>query len=331
MGNRRYLYSFLITVILYSLFIYGAYTLNFKTKQEEKNRPKIVKIALIAPPPTPHSTPKPKKDIQKKSLVSKPQKLLKPKRIKNKKRVKQKSKLKKLKHKKSLKIKKNRNIKRRVKKIKKRKKSPIKSHKKRIEKKRAKINHNYRKKVIKRVKRQTPKPLPTPKEIIKEYEVVEYAKIENIYQPVEIETKSKKVTQTSKRLNKNLNRNRTENDKKSIIIPTPKQNIQNSSSSKKNLNRQKSSFLSNIRETINSNKIYPRRAKRMGIEGVVRVTFDIDSNGNVLNIRATNAPTILKKAVIKAVKNSFPVDIPESLKELFPLRNISVKIFFKLN
>ena len=293
MGNRRYLYSFITTVTIYSLFIYGAYTLNFKKEPKRVEKPKIVKIALIAPPTPP---PPPKKEKPKRNLISKPKKPQKPKRIKKRKKITYR-----LKHKpkkrKIIRVKRDRTPKRIVKK---RKNS---------------IKHNYIKRVVKRVNNPTPKPAPTPKEIIEEYK----------YARVEIEPKKvKRVIKTSKRFSKE------ESGRRDIITPTPKQNIQNSSSSKKNLNREKSSFLSSVREAINSNKIYPRRAKKMGIEGAVRVTFDIDSNGNVLNIRASNAPNILKKAVIRAVKNSFPVNIPYSLKSLFPLRNISVKVFFRL-
>jgi len=80
----------------------------------------------------------------------------------------------------------------------------------------------------------------------------------------------------------------------------------------KNLSGEKREFLSGIRESINLNKRYPRRAKRLGIEGVVRVTFDINSDGDVSNIRTSDAPNILKGAVIRAVKESFPVDIPDN-------------------
>ncbi len=96
------------------------------------------------------------------------------------------------------------------------------------------------------------------------------------------------------------------------------------------LGGEKRRFLSGIRESINSNKIYPRRAKRMGIEGVVRVTFDIDSSGNVSNIRTSDAPNILRGAVIRAVRGSFPVNIPQNLKSIFPIRGVSVKLYFKL-
>jgi len=81
---------------------------------------------------------------------------------------------------------------------------------------------------------------------------------------------------------------------------------------------EKREFLSGIRESINLNIRYPRRAKRLGIEGLVRVTFDINSDGDVSNIRTSDAPNILKGAVIRAVKESFPVDIPDNIASIFP-------------
>ncbi len=97
-----------------------------------------------------------------------------------------------------------------------------------------------------------------------------------------------------------------------------------------NLTIQKRKFLNRVRRNIYSNRIYPIKAKRRGIEGRVHLIFDITSSGEVTNIRTSNAPRILQKSVKKALKQSFPIDIPPILLDKFPMRNISIDIEFKL-
>ncbi len=93
---------------------------------------------------------------------------------------------------------------------------------------------------------------------------------------------------------------------------------------------QKRKFLKRVRGNIYSNRIYPPKAKRRGIEGRVHLVFDITSSGEAINIRTSNAPRILQKSVKKALKQSFPIDIPSVLMDKFPMRNISINIDFKL-
>ncbi len=93
---------------------------------------------------------------------------------------------------------------------------------------------------------------------------------------------------------------------------------------------QKRKFLKRLRRNIYSNRTYPPKAKRRGIEGRVHLVFDITSSGEAINIRISNAPQILKKSVKKALKRSFPIDIPPILLTKFPMRNISIDIEFKL-
>jgi len=372
MGNSRYFYSFIITAILYTLFLYGALNLDFKKEQKKDNRPKIVKISLLEPTlPTPKRATVQKKEEKKSNqiapipLLKKPKIKPKPKlQSKSKNKPKPKPKIKKKKRAKSLKQKKKRVSKRVTKKrlkratkriikkdktkIRKSKHKKIVKHKSKIKKryskkvqkikktkpkaKTTKITHSYKKKVIK----SRPKPKPTP-EIIEEYvEYQEYIpkvthrpratpiRYSNIT-PQNIDTiKPATVTKHS-----SIRREKHTNSV-SYSQPSRVSRSSNTRVKSRDLSGEKRAFLSSIRESINSNKIYPKRAKRMGLEGVVRVTFDIDSSGNVSNIRATNAPNILKRAVIKAVKNSFPVAIPSNLSSLFPMRNISVKVYFKL-
>ncbi len=93
---------------------------------------------------------------------------------------------------------------------------------------------------------------------------------------------------------------------------------------------QKRKFLKRVRESIYLNRRYPSKAKKRGIEGSVHLVFDITSSGEAVNIRTSNAPKILQKSVKKALKQSFPIEIPSILVDKFPMRNISINIEFKL-
>ncbi|MCK4441567.1 MAG: TonB family protein, partial [Sulfurovaceae bacterium] len=100
--------------------------------------------------------------------------------------------------------------------------------------------------------------------------------------------------------------------------------------SKENLNSKKRNFLRNIREKIYANKRYPALAKRRHIQGQVHVVFDILANGEVTNIQIDEASRILRKEVRRSIRKSFPIDIPSSIASMFPIRNISVNIDFRL-
>jgi len=94
---------------------------------------------------------------------------------------------------------------------------------------------------------------------------------------------------------------------------------------------EKRAFLRIVRGQIKANKKYPKIALRRHIEGSVGVMFDIDTNGNVSNIRFLNGRSILQKSVKKAVIRSFPIPIPSNIRSEFPMYNISVTINFKIN
>ncbi len=189
---------------------------------------------------------------------------------------------------------KKRVYKKRVKKIKR-----IKRIKKRVYKK---IKHKEIK--HKKVKKIKPTPKTTPKPIIRE-DIIE-PKIVEIYTP----SPKPKIQ-----------------NKRAIQTPLPK-------IEKKvpinNLNNEKKRFLKKVRANIYANKHYPLKARRRRIEGVVHIVFDIEENGKATNIRISNASSILQRAVKQSLKKSFPIDIPNILKNKFPIRNISINIDFKL-
>lgn len=91
---------------------------------------------------------------------------------------------------------------------------------------------------------------------------------------------------------------------KKTFVPCAKKSIkkQHFSAKKRDI------FLAKIRSSINKNKIYPRIAKRRGMQGSVRVSFTILSNGNVGNI-SINGPRVFHKSTKKAVRKAFPVSV----------------------
>ena len=75
-------------------------------------------------------------------------------------------------------------------------------------------------------------------------------------------------------------------------------------------------YKTRLHQLIAANKRYPRRAKRMGKQGTVRVTFIILANGLIKNIKilASSGNSGLDQAAIKALKRSsgklpFPKEI----------------------
>jgi protein TonB len=97
---------------------------------------------------------------------------------------------------------------------------------------------------------------------------------------------------------------------------------------KPNLDAQKQLFLNKIRATINTNKKYPRVAKRRRIQGTVHVSFDILKDGTATNIHTSGASKVLQKAVKKSIKKSFPTTIPQVIQSKFPMRNVTINIGF---
>lgn len=88
-------------------------------------------------------------------------------------------------------------------------------------------------------------------------------------------------------------------------------------------------FYDKLKRIINKNKSYPKKAIKRDIQGVVKVSFIINSNGNVKDIQIISGKRVFKKSVIKAIKNSFPIEV-DSLLFLFP-KKFTIKLSFILN
>ncbi len=83
-----------------------------------------------------------------------------------------------------------------------------------------------------------------------------------------------------------------------------------------------SRYRNSIKELINSHKIYPRIARRKGIEGVVMVSFVILRNGLLKDIRLITSSDyeILDKAALETINNANPfLPFPDNInkKELW--------------
>jgi protein TonB len=67
-----------------------------------------------------------------------------------------------------------------------------------------------------------------------------------------------------------------------------------------------SRFLRRLKDKIDSNKVYPRIARKRGMQGRVKVHFHITSAGKVSNI-SVKGPRVFANSARFAVKRSFPV------------------------
>ncbi len=202
-------------------------------------------------------------------------------------------------------------------------KPKLKSKPKKIVHKVKKIAHKHKKNTHKVIKKVAHKPkIKKDREIYKTPSPVIYTPEpiieEEIYREPEIVTPISTPQHREERV-----------VKRAIVEATPIKTIKKIKRAD-DLTIQKRKFLKIVRRNIYSNRTYPPKAKRRGIEGRVHLVFDITSSGEAINIRTSNAPRILQKSVKKALKQSFPIDIPPILLNKFPMRNISINIDFKL-
>ncbi len=90
----------------------------------------------------------------------------------------------------------------------------------------------------------------------------------------------------------------------------------------------KQAYFDRVKSEINKHKIYPKSARRRGIEGSVKVCFVISKDGKFLHIREFEGKKIFKKSVCKAIKRSFPVKPDRVLFE--DNYEITLTILYKL-
>ena len=76
---------------------------------------------------------------------------------------------------------------------------------------------------------------------------------------------------------------------------------------------------------------YPRRAVRLGVEGTVRLEFDVDTDGSVLDpyVVESNPPGVFDRAAIKAVRK-FLYEPPTYIGTSVKVNNVQIDLTFKL-
>ena len=76
---------------------------------------------------------------------------------------------------------------------------------------------------------------------------------------------------------------------------------------------------------------YPRRAVRLGVEGTVRLEFDVDTDGSVLDpyVVESNPPGVFDRAAIKAVRK-FLYTPPTYNGTSVKVNNVQIDLTFKL-
>ncbi len=76
---------------------------------------------------------------------------------------------------------------------------------------------------------------------------------------------------------------------------------------------------------------YPRRAVRLGVEGTVRLEFDVDTDGSVLDpyVVESNPPGVFDRAAIKAVRK-FLYQPPTYNGTSVKVNNVQIDLTFKL-
>lgn len=93
-------------------------------------------------------------------------------------------------------------------------------------------------------------------------------------------------------------------------------------------NHLRKAFIRNFEAKIIANKKYPRIAIRRHIQGSIKVRFDLTRYAQVTNIRLINGKSIFYKEVKKTLRKTFPVKIPNNIKDELPMLDITVTLHF---
>ena len=132
-------------------------------------------------------------------------------------------------------------------------------------------------------------------------------------------------------------------EKKKKKVSKPKQIVvkqqikQNKSVLKNTINHQdilkkrkenQNKYYTQIKETINKNKSYPKIAVKRGIEGLVKIKFTISKNGELLSFNIIEGKRVFKKSITESVKNSFPLTPPKDV--LTSNTSLSLMIDYRL-
>ena len=186
------------------------------------------------------------------------------------------------------------------------------------------LNHIELKPELKQeVKEEIKEPEPLTKEIIKEEKIVETPK-PTVPKKVEKKELPKKVVEkiTEKKVVEKHEAEPTKKVQEEVVNKIEeKTEISENKTPPKPIVDEKKEYLdkhlAQIRNLINQNVKYPLKAKKLSIEGVVRVQFKINENGTIENITILDGHKFLQKATIEAI---------EEASKNFPKTNQSIEI-----
>ena len=193
------------------------------------------------------------------------------------------------------------------------------------------------KKIIKKKKIVKPKPKPKPKKIIKKKVI----KKKKIIKPKKI-IKKKKIVKLKPIVKKIIKKKvikkpieKIKPKKEQIFIPKPqvkkvqsksKIGVNHEDNKQKELKKQQ--YFTLIKQKINDNKKYPKKAVRRGIQGIVKVQFIVSKDGKLLSINILEGKKVFYKSIKRAIRDSFPINPP---KDIFIKQfNVTLKIVYKL-
>lgn len=111
-------------------------------------------------------------------------------------------------------------------------------------------------------------------------------------------------------------------EKKNILpkLDNPKEKI---------LEKLRVDYLNLVKRTINSNKSFPKSAKRRGLQGEVKIKFDVSKKGKLLSFHILNGNSSFFKASSKALKKSFPILRPKEIQKKILHLSINLKYILK--
>lgn len=101
------------------------------------------------------------------------------------------------------------------------------------------------------------------------------------------------------------------------------QNAEHSSA----LEAEKQNYLGRVAEHINSYKYYPRSAIRRGTEGQVEVSFDLQPDGSIENLRTLGEHSVLLSASQRSIEQALPM--PQRSDNLLALGAIHIEFSMK--
>lgn len=167
---------------------------------------------------------------------------------------------------------------------------------------------------------------PSPPQIQPTVEKVEKIDQKSIEKSVVKKEEIKKVPK--KQNTKKQDDNKIESPKQEPIENkdlSPQTPTQNSLHVEAEQNSQKTHAIGAVGAILKRHVHYPNRARRMRIEGVVEISFTIQKDGTITNIRTNNAHQLLQHSTIEALKKA-QKEFPSFSKSI----DITIPIEYKL-